>query len=178
MKQKNLSLGQLSLTRRLSERQRYNLLVDFTQSIHFTPKVATLRKQLLNKPGTGEKEFDSVIKKIPHKDIFTPIRQWVYFVESDFGVQLFFVDFFFPKIRLCVEIDGCNHLESYQSQWDDWRTSFIRNSSLSLVRYDAKIVKNYPDKIIYDFLATAHLSSPDKHKLCIKNVTNSLKLPI
>ena len=159
------SLGFLAKKRKLSPRQQFQLLTEFTQSVHWNQQTATLRTNLLNNPGHGSAlSFSKLLKSLG--PLFHYIRQWPYFVSSNYGVQVFFMDFFFPKLRVCVEIDGRSHNDPSQKQWDCWRTNFLKDNYLEVLRYNSDSFS------LSSFLSDAAIAAPIKYQKEIVSLCN------
>lgn len=60
-----------------------------------------------------------------------------------YSVGLFILDFFCPKIRLAIEIDGQQHQMPSSQNYDGMRTQFLNENDIHVVR-----IKN--DEIFYD----------------------------
>ena len=51
------------------------------------------------------------------------------------------MDFYCPKLKLVIEIDGIQHYESKNVEYDDKRTKFLEALGLKVIRFDNSDVK-------------------------------------
>jgi len=120
------------------------------------PEISSLRQKLLNKPGKGEREFKvilDVLREIYGKKLLKYKWQRLFIVpEAREQMQFFFNDFFIYPFRCCVEIDGKNHGDYMQSQWDDWRTGFLAQHKNSVLRLPSDDVINHPEDVVVTLL--------------------------
>ena len=65
----------------------------------------------------------------------------------------FIVDFYAPKVKLVVEVDGSQHLELIHQRKDEVRDSFLSDQGLHVLRFDSRQVikelKQVAEKIYY-----------------------------
>jgi len=52
----------------------------------------------------------------------------------------FIVDFYAPKAKLVIEIDGSQHLETYHAEKDRQRDEYLRNLGLIVLRFNSRQV--------------------------------------
>lgn len=50
-------------------------------------------------------------------------------------IDHFIIDFYCPKAKLCIEIDGPSHYESGQKEYDDARTKFLEELGYKVIRF-------------------------------------------
>jgi len=51
------------------------------------------------------------------------------------GIGGYIVDFYCPKKKLVIEVDGDSHFESGQKEYDEKRSSYLENLGLFVVRF-------------------------------------------
>jgi very-short-patch-repair endonuclease len=69
----------------------------------------------------------------------------VYF-EQQYRVGPYDLDFYFPDDRLCVEVDGSQHLQ--QQAHDRRRDAYLRERGISTLRITAKATLSRPDACV------------------------------
>jgi very-short-patch-repair endonuclease len=69
-------------------------------------------------------------------------------------VGRYVLDFFCPKIRLAIELDGNQHMQEENKQYDEERTQFLNSQNIVVLRfYDNDVFRNISgivDKIIIE----------------------------
>jgi very-short-patch-repair endonuclease len=71
----------------------------------------------------------------------------------------YIVDFYCPKARLVVEVDGGQHFTVDKASNDRVRDEYLRSLGLTVLRFsNSKVVKNTDNVVekIYDFLSKIH----------------------
>jgi very-short-patch-repair endonuclease len=90
-------------------------------------------------------------------------RLWSYIRKKQLGIQFyrqkpignFIVDFYAPKAKLVVEIDGSQHFEESNIEQDKLRDNYLRTLGLNIMRFDNGQVLNNTEivlEVIYDYL--------------------------
>ena len=51
------------------------------------------------------------------------------------GFGAYVLDFYCPKLRLCIEVDGCVHDTPEQKQKDAERTEFLHHNGIRVIRF-------------------------------------------
>ena len=69
-------------------------------------------------------------------------RLWYQFLRGypdrfrrQFQIDPYIVDFYCAKAKLVVELDGSQHYESYNQQYDTERTQYLENKGLTVLRF-------------------------------------------
>ena len=66
-----------------------------------------------------------------------------------YSVDYFVLDFYAPKIKLAIEIDGFSHFESKEAvEYDKRRQEQIENYGISFIRFTNKEVRSNLDKVM------------------------------
>ncbi len=60
------------------------------------------------------------------------------------------LDFYCHALRLCIEIDGGQHNEAGQREYDERRTGFLTQQGIEVVRYWANEVLRNPEVVLED----------------------------
>ena len=60
--------------------------------------------------------------------------------RRQFGLGPYVLDFYCPKIRLCIELDGEVHKSYEQSQYDEIRTRFMASNNIKVIRFENDVV--------------------------------------
>ena len=77
------------------------------------------------------------------------------------GIGPYIVDFYCPKLRLAIEIDGDSHFEGDAQKKDRMREFFIRSKGIEIIRFTNIEVQQNIDTVVEVLLSfTRHLTSP------------------
>ena len=60
----------------------------------------------------------------------------------------YIVDFFAPKVRLVVEVDGSQHMEENHLQTDKRRDKYLTGLGLKVLRFNSRVVLSEADAIM------------------------------
>ncbi len=52
-----------------------------------------------------------------------------------YSVGSYILDFYCPKVRLAIELDGESHLSKYQRLYDFERTKYLKGNNIRVVRF-------------------------------------------
>jgi very-short-patch-repair endonuclease len=66
-----------------------------------------------------------------------------------YGIGPYILDFYAPKHRVCVEIDGEYHDDLDQRQYDEERTVFLHAMRISVARYSNNEVINHQESVLF-----------------------------
>ena len=66
------------------------------------------------------------------------------------GIGPYILDFYCPKLRLCVELDGSSHDCKYD--YDVQRTMYLNNQGIRVMRFDNEQVISCLEGVIADIL--------------------------
>ena len=58
-----------------------------------------------------------------------------YKFRRQYSIGPFIVDFYCPALRLVVEIDGIQHGDKNQAEYDQSRTNYFRDFHITVIRY-------------------------------------------
>jgi very-short-patch-repair endonuclease len=77
-------------------------------------------------------------------------NQLGYKFRRQFGIGQYIVDFYCPKLRLVIEIDGATHCTEEEKNNDRVRQEYLENLGLTVKRYWNIDIKNNFSEVIYD----------------------------
>lgn len=85
------------------------------------------------------KEYRRILKKeqtIVEKILWKHLRnkQMGIRCRRQYSIGLYIVDFYFPKIRLVIELDGIQHTEQ-QKEYDHVRDEYLRKVGCTVLRF-------------------------------------------
>ncbi len=84
-----------------------------------------------------------------------------YKFRRQFGIDKYIVDFYCPKLKLVIEIDGATHSTKKEIEYDNLRQGFLENLGLVIKRYTNNEVKNNLQDVLRDVNGLKHnVSSP------------------
>ena len=72
----------------------------------------------------------------------------------------YIVDFYCPKLKIVIEIDGIQHYEEDNAKYDLKRTEFLENLGLTVIRFDNSEIKRDYYSVLY--YITTHCESKAK----------------
>lgn len=75
-----------------------------------------------------------------------------YKFRRQYGVGKYIVDFYCPERRLIVEVDGGQHYEQSQQEYDEERTAFLKTHDIRVVRVTNAEVMNKMEAVLEKIL--------------------------
>ena len=83
-----------------------------------------------------------------------------------FVIESFITDFYCPKARLVIELDGSQHYSDLGLKYDKWRTSKLNAKDICVLRFNNfDIVKQFSDVCNYiDFITLERLKELGNEK--------------
>ncbi len=60
----------------------------------------------------------------------------------------YIVDFFAPKAKLVIEVDGSQHMEKSNSKRDKERDTYLAGLSIKVLRFNSREVLRYADEVV------------------------------
>lgn len=67
---------------------------------------------------------------------------------KQYSVGSYIVDFYCPKLRLAIELDGSQHLEQTAMEYDKQRTKYLESENIRVLRYHNKDVTGNLDGVL------------------------------
>jgi very-short-patch-repair endonuclease len=76
-----------------------------------------------------------------------------------YSVGFYILDFYCPKIRLAIEIDGGQHNDPDQKEYDEERTKYLNNLDIKVIRFwNSDVIKNIEG--VYQVVVASVQNSP------------------
>ncbi|MEY8702962.1 endonuclease domain-containing protein [Francisella philomiragia] len=82
-------------------------------------------------------------------------------VRRQYGVGKYIVDFYIPKLKVAIEIDGDSHFTEDSRQYDFARESYMNNIGIKTIRYTNNQVMDNIDSVFSDLLERIKELSPN-----------------
>ena len=99
-----------------------------------------LRRQLRNNPTPAERKLWRYLKGRQFHDLL---------FHRQHGIGRYIVDFYCPKLRLVIEVDGAVHKKTEVRQYDEIRRKFLEESCyLRVVRFTNDEVMNNVEGVL------------------------------
>ena len=97
----------------------------------YNPELVARAKEL-------RKNMTSAEKKLWYEYL----RTFPYRVHRQRPINHYIVDFYCPKLKLVIEVDGDSHFTSEAQEYDRKRTEILQGYGLKVVRFTNEQVKN------------------------------------
>jgi len=125
--------------------------------IYNQPKMKPLRRALRRHGTPAEGAFWRLVK---NKQIvgLTFRRQY--------SIGCYVLDFYCPKLKLCIELDGEGHFGKNRGELDTQRTQFLNQMGITVQRFENKTIFEYPLDVV------EWLAEYAKHYLDVKKKEN------
>ena len=68
------------------------------------------------------------------------------------GIGEYIVDFYCKELNLVIELDGNQHYEKYNLEYDEIRTEFLNSLGLKVIRFDNKKILNNIEDVLEKIL--------------------------
>jgi very-short-patch-repair endonuclease len=65
-----------------------------------------------------------------------------------YSIGNYIVDFYCPRCRLAIELDGQPHFEEAQIEYDQQRTAFLNQQGVRVLRFENFEVFDYPQRTL------------------------------
>ena len=90
-----------------------------------------------------------------------------YRFRRQYGIGNYIVDFYCPKLKLAVEVDGFTHSECEVFEKDKRKEKFITSIGIMLIRYNDDQILNHLDDVLTDI----EVSCKDRDKFIASSAT-------
>jgi len=81
--------------------------------------------------------------------IIPKINNWGgYKFRRQYGVNKYVVDFYCPKLKLAIEIDGDSHFGNQAIKYDQKRQSYIESFGIKFLRFTNNDIYNNIDEVL------------------------------
>ncbi len=127
------------------------------------PNQKLLRQNLRKMPISCERKLWHRLKN----------KQFGYKFFRQYGVDKYIVDFYCPRLKLAIEIDGATHSTNEEIKNDKIRQKFIENLGTTVKRYNNSDVKANFSEVVYDIQEICRLlnSNSSYPSLCKREGT-------
>ena len=88
------------------------------------------------------------------------LKRLPFAVKRQHNIENYIVDFYCPKLKIVIEIDGIQHYEEDNAKYDFRRTEFLENLGLTVIRFDNSEIKRDYYSVLY--YITTHCESKAK----------------
>ena len=68
--------------------------------------------------------------------------------RRQYSIGKYIVDFYCPKARLCVELDGNTHFTIQGDLYDLERTEYINSLGISILRFENREIWDNPERVL------------------------------
>ena len=68
--------------------------------------------------------------------------------RRQFSIGGYILDFYCPKAKLCVELDGASHFTPYGLEADAARTEYLNQLGIRVLRFENRVLKEFPELVI------------------------------
>ena len=68
--------------------------------------------------------------------------------KRQYSVERFVLDFYAPKLKLAIEVDGPIHDKKEQAEHDEMRSDFLLNTGIKFIRFKNEEIQNNIFKVI------------------------------
>ena len=82
--------------------------------------------------------------------------------RRQFSVGHYILDFYCPKYKLAIELDGAGHFTDEGQEYDAKRTEYLNSVGIHVIRFENLEVFNYPGQVLEEI--KKHLQNQG-HKL-------------
>lgn len=112
------------------------------RQIHFDPnsqkRLAGYKVRMKRRPTRGEKRFWVILKKTLKTEYswLKAKKQRMFFaVKTKSDQKGYIADFYLPKIKLVIEIDGSSHDNKHNRTYDMVRSSYLASRGIKVLRF-------------------------------------------
>ncbi|MCD4817217.1 MAG: endonuclease domain-containing protein [Candidatus Cloacimonetes bacterium] len=67
-----------------------------------------------------------------------------------YSINYYIVDFYAPKLRLVIEIDGLQHFTDYGKEYDNERTEILNSLKINIIRFRNESINNEIERVVED----------------------------
>jgi len=89
--------------------------------------------------------------------------------RRQYSIEKYIVDFYCPKLRLAIEVDGSQHNSEKNFKLDEKRTIFLSEQNITVIRFwNHEVLQNTDDvlnEILYKCKELENLPTPTSTKL-------------
>jgi len=116
------------------------VISDMKNIVYNHKKYKTIRRNLRKQEVSSEKILWSRLRNKQQKFRF----------RRQYGIGKYIVDFYCPKLKLAIEIDGVTHSKDEEIKNDLIREKFLNRFGVEIKRYTNNDVYNYLENVLAD----------------------------
>lgn len=116
------------------------MISDMKNIVYNHKKYKTIRRNLRKQEVSSEKILWSRLRNKQQKFRF----------RRQYGIGKYIVDFYCPKLKLAIEIDGVTHSKDEEIKNDLIREKFLNRFGVEIKRYTNNDVYNYLENVLAD----------------------------
>ncbi len=107
----------------------------------------------------SQKETRRILRKQPIKSerlLWQKLKnkQLGYKFRRQFGIGKYIVDFYCPKLKFIVEVDGATHCTDGEVAYDKIRQKYLESLEMTIKRYLNSDIYNNLDSVVGDIIET------------------------
>ena len=105
------------------------------QNLPYNPDLVPRAKELRKNMTPAERKFwNEYLRTFPHR------------VHRQRPINHYIVDFYCPKLKLIIEVDGDNHFTPEAQEYDQKRTETLQGYNLKIIRFtNQEIMNNFEE---------------------------------
>ena len=116
------------------------MISDMKNIVYNHKEYKTIRRSLRKQEVSSEKILWSKLRNKQQKFRF----------RRQYGIGKYIVDFYCPKLKLAIEIDGATHSKDEEIRNDLAREKFLNRFGVEIKRYTNNDVYNYLENVLAD----------------------------
>ena len=109
------------------------------ERIYNNKNVKSLRKELRNNSTPAESALWELLRAGRLEG-----TKW----RRQYSIGKYIVDFYCPKVRLCVELDGYAHFTMQGDLYDLERTEYMNSLGISILRFENSEIWDNPERVL------------------------------
>ena len=109
------------------------------ERIYNNKNVKCLRKELRNNSTPAESALWELLRAGRLEG-----TKW----RRQYSIGKYIVDFYCPKARLCVELDGYAHFTMQGDLYDSERTEYMNSLGISILRFENSEIWDNPERVL------------------------------
>jgi very-short-patch-repair endonuclease len=81
-------------------------------------------------------------------------NQLGYKFRRQYGVDKYVLDFYCPRLKFAIELDGATHASEHEIKYDEARQKYIENTGITVKRYSNSEIRNNIDEVLENISVT------------------------
>jgi len=107
--------------------------------LHYEPKLKSFARSLRHNQTESEQRLWSRLRG-------KQLHGIQFYRQKPLGNYI--VDFYAPKVKLVIEVDGSQHQDAHNEQRDIDRDNFLRENGLQVMRFDSRQVLTETEAVV------------------------------